>query len=1142
MDINFTLDSSLTIQWFRKLALCFALCFLCSLGLNAQLYTRTTFNSAYIPISTGGGATISTATGNDANQTGISLGFTFAYAGNNYTTLGLNTNGFLFFDALAPAANTENGRLFSTLAPNLCVTAWWNDLIDDASSDILYQTQGAPGSRTFTLQYTNYPSSPGTNGSNVRLNYQVILYETSNVIEYHYGVVSIVGTIGTHPGAAIGLEYGAGGKGNFIDAVTGSKGTTNRMLSAVTSWPAVNYRFTPGSPAPIAGGTYNVGVGQTYSNLSLAVADLNHRGIVGPVTLNLTDANYDTTVANGSNRFPILLGPVTGSSSVNRITLSKSGTPATISYRGSNAIGFIGSFGSAGIFGWTEEPILGLSTTYATISNINLFSHGTAPNLVDVGLLVFQSDAMLGAQYNLIEKISVNLDRANTNTIGISSKITTGTSGVVGSNSHNTYRDFTIRDCNRGMDFEGGGGAGNSPDLNTKIIASACNVFNSIGDPAVPNDIGGTSSLSYGIRMHNQTNPVIRNCIIRNVSTTNASSQVDGILMLTFNGVGEISNNVCRTISRSSTGSTSPVCGIRITTSGNTIKSMRVFNNSVSEILSSYTGVANANRYIKGILIEGTGNGGKQSVYVWNNSVSINGASSPNLSNTCFEISNPANVNHVVKNNVFANFTPVQTGVARHYCFVTPVVDRISFAASASTSDHNDLYIASDQGVSGHVGLGNTTNYSTLAAWQAGITFNPGTDTNSISSNPFFANNNSDLHGTALSSSINGTGTTPPGYTTLDYDCELRNSPFDIGFDDISNVDTINIVSSFNPSATGSLCGLGYDPDSSHLWIYGCSVGTIQRYSSTGVLLGSVTVAGGAANDVDLEVAPENLTLNTGSISKGQLLLVNGETGVADIFAYSKTTGLVTDTLITSFGNSHVVGGSYHELRNTFFVIQDNVPGVTLENMVAEIHPVTGATLNTFQTTGVFNVSFGDIEVGTNGNLFIVSSAQTGIAEYTPTGTLVKIHNLPAIVNDLSGIALDCNTNQAWVCTNGGVVYQLGQFPCGSIPSVRLDLGLFIEGFVADVNELIPVLANNGISSNSFECDSVTVELRDPTTPYGLVASFQSVVRTDGIASLTLPQTYFGGNFYIAVKGRNIIETWTKVPITLTAFTNYNFK
>ncbi|MBK7966916.1 MAG: hypothetical protein IPK10_17735 [Bacteroidetes bacterium] len=174
MDINFTLDSSQTIQWLKKLALSFALCCLSTFSLNAQLYTRTTFNSAYVPISTGGGATISTATGNDANQTGISLGFTFTYAGINYTTLGLSTNGLLFFDAVAPAANTGNDRLYSTVAPNLCVTAWWNDLIDDASSDILFQTQGAPGSRTFTVQYTNYPNSPGTNGSNVRLNYQVI--------------------------------------------------------------------------------------------------------------------------------------------------------------------------------------------------------------------------------------------------------------------------------------------------------------------------------------------------------------------------------------------------------------------------------------------------------------------------------------------------------------------------------------------------------------------------------------------------------------------------------------------------------------------------------------------------------------------------------------------------------------------------------------------------------------------------------------------------------------------------------------------------------------------------------------------------------------------------------------------------------
>ena len=56
----------------------------------------------------------------------------------------------------------------------------------------------------------------------------------------------------------------------------------------------------------VAGGTYNVGVGQTYPSLSEAVADLNHRGISGAVSLNLTDAVYDTTVAGGNNIFPIV--------------------------------------------------------------------------------------------------------------------------------------------------------------------------------------------------------------------------------------------------------------------------------------------------------------------------------------------------------------------------------------------------------------------------------------------------------------------------------------------------------------------------------------------------------------------------------------------------------------------------------------------------------------------------------------------------------------------------------------------------------------------------------------------------------------------------------------------------------------------
>jgi hypothetical protein len=49
---------------------------------------------------------------------------------------------------------------------------------------------------------------------------------------------------------------------------------------------------------------------------------------------------------------------------------------------------------------------------------------------------------------------------------------------------------------------------------------------------------------------------------------------------------------------------------------------------------------------------------------------------------------------------------------------------------------------------------------------------------------------------------------------------------------------------------------------------------------------------------------------------------------------------------------SHIVGGAYHPERNTFFLVQDRVPGSADENRIAEINSQTGAVINTVQVTG----------------------------------------------------------------------------------------------------------------------------------------------------------------------------------------------
>jgi hypothetical protein len=94
-------------------------------------------------------------------------------------------------------------------------------------------------------------------------------------------------------------------------------------------------------------------------------------------------------------------------------------------------------------------------------------------------------------------------------------------------------------------------------------------------------------------------------------------------------------------------------------------------------------------------------------------------------------------------------------------------------------SDYNNFYLADT--ANGYIGQANLPVITTLAAWQAAMTLNPGTDANSQVANPNFVNNATDLHTTPASTSLDGTGTAPAAYITADLDCKPRTAPHDIG-------------------------------------------------------------------------------------------------------------------------------------------------------------------------------------------------------------------------------------------------------------------------------------------------------------------------------------------------------------------------
>ena len=105
-----------------------------------------------------------------------------------------------------------------------------------------------------------------------------------------------------------------------------------------------------------------------------------------------------------------------------------------------------------------------------------------------------------------------------------------------------------------------------------------------------------------------------------------------------------------------------------------------------------------------------------------------------------------------------------------------------------------------------------------------------------------------------------------------------------------------------------------------------------------------------------------------------------------------------------------------------------------------------------------------------------------------------------------------------------------------------LSLKLFIQGFYIGNHLMTPVLFTSLLSADSTACDSITIELHDPLNLETSVMTVSTLLYTDGHASFIFPPTVTGNFYYIVIRHRNSIETWSKLPLTFTPpVVNFDF-
>jgi hypothetical protein len=98
-------------------------------------------------------------------------------------------------------------------------------------------------------------------------------------------------------------------------------------------------------------------------------------------------------------------------------------------------------------------------------------------------------------------------------------------------------------------------------------------------------------------------------------------------------------------------------------------------------------------------------------------------------------------------------------------------------------------------------------------------------------------------------------------------------------------------------------------------------------------------------------------------------------------------------------------------------------------------------------------------------------------------------------------------------------------------PVSTLNLKMFVQGYMNLSGGMTPVMQNQGVGVSSVHVDSIEVELLNPLTLLP-VASVQTILHTNGTATCVFPG--MNGLYYIVVKHRNALLTWSAAPVMIT--------
>jgi len=369
----------------------------------------------------------------------------------------------------------------------------------------------------------------------------------------------------------------------------------------------------------------------------------------------------------------------------------------------------------------------------------------------------------------------------------------------------------------------------------------------------------------------------------------------------------------------------------------------------------------------------------------------------------------------------------------------------------------------------------------------------------------------------------------------------------------------------------------------SYLWSTGATSQSIVITES-----GSYTVRVTNANGCQSAVsAPTVFTVN--SLAPRPVITASGPTtfcqGGSVVLtsspgdSYLWSTGATTQSIIVSTSGGYNVSvrdaitGCFSPLSTLVFVTVNLPPAAPAIIAAGPTTFCQGENVELISTTGSSYLwSTGAttqfITVSAAGNYTVRTTNANGCQSAASAITAVTLNGIPAAPTITAGgpttfcaggsviLTSSVGTNYLWstgattqsitVSDAGSYTVRVTNSGCQSAASTAstvtvdencssvVNLKLNIEGYYdTSTSSMRPVKNNQDYISPMDEVEDLIIELRDAQS-YEMISSTVATLHTDGNMSATFAPAV-SGSYFIAVKGRNIVQTWSASPQTISA-------